>query len=565
MLLRACRGALLGSPVADDFAFLYRIAFHHPLDLLDSMGATFYWRPMSRQLYFSLVGGAVLARPWVASAVNAALLLALGALLYRIARRGMAPPVAATIALFPLLAEPARALLAWPSGAQHLLAAVGAALALHEALAGRLVTAAAAALAGVLSHESAALVLPGLPLVAWFRTRDRRETALWAGAAAAVAALWMAGYAIARHHGVAMPPRVGGLSLIGRLPRLLLLALTATLNLEEAPSDVYLTVVLGTLALIAIAVVLIVRGHRVRATAKAVGPAALWFAVGIIPLAVLLPDWNAWRAFVPTVGLGFALTALLGAGSSWLAAGFMVLRLVALLNSMAAPAVVWPGPPPTASHMSFPRIARLQRIVESTRREMERVHPRLEPGSSVRYWSLPRMAEVGYMESRALRVWYRDTTLAWARFGGNPGLKTRVDALVEFSKGEPFPAYVIEPDALRLYLAGSAAMMENRYVTGESLMVASGLAHHRNGSFRGVLARNRAFMAYNQKRYGLADSLALISARINDDDPEAWAMAAATAYAAGDSARAAVAVRRALTIDPQNAFGLRVAKALRIP
>ena len=262
MLLRACRGALLGSPVADDFAFLYRIAFQHPLDLLDSMGATFYWRPMSRQLYFSLVGGAVLARPWVASAVNAALLLALGALLYRIARRGMAPPVAATIALFPLLAEPARALLAWPSGAQHLLAAVGAALALHEALAGRRVTAAAAALAGVLSHESAALVLPGLPLVAWFRTRDRRETALWAGAAAAVAALWMAGYAIARHHGVAMPPRVGGLSLIGRLPRLLLLALTATLNLEEAPSDVYLTVVLGTLALIAIAVVLIVRGHR---------------------------------------------------------------------------------------------------------------------------------------------------------------------------------------------------------------------------------------------------------------------------------------------------------------
>ena len=59
-------------------------------------------------------------------------------------------------------------------------------------------------------------------------------------------------------------------------------------------------------------------------------------------------------------------------------------------------------------------------------------------------------------------------------------------------------------------------------------------------------------------------TLAMQSARINDDDPEAWAMAAATAYAAGDTARAAGAVRRALTIDPENAFGLRVAKALRM-
>src|SRR6185503_16509701 len=54
VLLWASRGAPLGTPVADDFAFLYRLGFQHPLDPFDSMGATYYWRPLSRQAWFSL-------------------------------------------------------------------------------------------------------------------------------------------------------------------------------------------------------------------------------------------------------------------------------------------------------------------------------------------------------------------------------------------------------------------------------------------------------------------------------------------------------------------------------
>src|SRR5262245_11911684 len=54
----ACRGGSLGAAVADDYSFLHRLLFEKPLDPFDSMGATFYWRPVSRQLYFSLVG------PW---------------------------------------------------------------------------------------------------------------------------------------------------------------------------------------------------------------------------------------------------------------------------------------------------------------------------------------------------------------------------------------------------------------------------------------------------------------------------------------------------------------------
>src|SRR6266516_18729 len=47
-----------GTTVLDDYAFLDRLTFQHPLDPFDSMAGAFYWRPLSRQLYFSLIG------PW---------------------------------------------------------------------------------------------------------------------------------------------------------------------------------------------------------------------------------------------------------------------------------------------------------------------------------------------------------------------------------------------------------------------------------------------------------------------------------------------------------------------
>src|SRR5256885_2088106 len=71
------RGAPLGFPVADDYAFLYRLQFQRPLDFLDSMGATFYWRPVSRQLYFLAMGKPLLHALWIVPAAHAVLFLAL--------------------------------------------------------------------------------------------------------------------------------------------------------------------------------------------------------------------------------------------------------------------------------------------------------------------------------------------------------------------------------------------------------------------------------------------------------------------------------------------------------
>ena len=85
------------------------------------------------------------------------------------------PPLAAGLACFPLLAEPARIFLAWPSAAQHLLGAFFAALAIERAAAGSLFTSSAAALLALLSNEAAFVVLPALPLLAWFRTRSNER------------------------------------------------------------------------------------------------------------------------------------------------------------------------------------------------------------------------------------------------------------------------------------------------------------------------------------------------------------------------------------------------------
>src|SRR5215470_17266323 len=195
VLLFACRGAPLGTAAVDDYSFLHWLRFRHPLDFFDSMGASFYWRPLSRQIYFLAVGPWLLQAPWGAALLHGALLAALFVLLYRCARRGFDPLLAALIASVPLASESSRVLLGWPSAAQHLLALVAIAAALHEALVGRKVTAVLAAAAAMLCHDAAAPVLVALPVAAWLRTRRRNEALVWAGLSLAVVVVWEAGYA----------------------------------------------------------------------------------------------------------------------------------------------------------------------------------------------------------------------------------------------------------------------------------------------------------------------------------------------------------------------------------
>ena len=193
----ASRGALFGVPAADDYDYLFWLRFH-PFTLFDSMGSLDYWRPVGRQLYYVATDPFLFRAPWVVGVLHGALLLAVFALLYRIARRAYSAPISASIAAFPLLAEPLRTLLVWPTGGEYLLALAFTALAVHEVFYERPATSALAMLAALLSHEASGLALVAIPWIAWRRGLGAFRWGAWM---AGVAVLWLAGHQIAHARG----------------------------------------------------------------------------------------------------------------------------------------------------------------------------------------------------------------------------------------------------------------------------------------------------------------------------------------------------------------------------
>ena len=499
-LLWTCRGAPFGVPVADDYLFLARVRFQHPLEWFDSMGAAWYWRPVSRQLYYSALAPALLRAPWIAAALHVVLLAALYVVLFRIARRIWDAPVAAAIASFPLLAEPTRLLLIWPSGAQHLIAMLGVAFAVHETLSGRRITAAIALLVALLSHELGALALPAVPLVAFARGARGRALAGWLAASAVPAALWLGGRAVAATHGMRLPPG-GDLAHFawGQVPEILMRSLIAQLNLESLGDPVRVAVriaylLIAALALLVFALDRAARRRLMNATPALAG-ALVWFVVGVVPFAGLLPDWNGWHAALPGLGLGFAALGALGSGRTWLAVAIAAVRLVALL-ALPGPRDVTGVPPATASLLSFERVTRLQRVVGSTHEALTSRFATLPTGAEVRYWSVPLLSEVGYSEARALRVWYGDSTLHWRKFGGEAGLEQRVDALIDYNLPSASPAVVIEPIAIARMRDASRAMRAGRLAEADSLLLAALEAQPRIAlPFEGAVLRVRASIA----------------------------------------------------------------------
>lgn len=559
LLLFAARTPTLGTPVADDYAFMAWRRFH-AFDLFDSFGAAYYWRPVSRQLWFTLVSPLLLHAPLLVAALDALLLFALSVVLYRIARRAFPPWVASAIAVFPVVAEPARVLVAWPSGAQHALAMLGAALAVHEILARRPVTAGLAALAAVLSHESAALVLPALVLVPWAARAPRRTIVGGAIAAVLVVAAWAAGYAVALRHGVQLPVRGDVSPALGRVPDALGRMLRAQIGFEPLPAQArtLVTVSAVILALIAVAMAFAppVRARLRRAWPLLAG-SALWFVLASLPLATLLPDWNEWRTSMAGLGLGFATTGAFALVSPWLAGVWALVHCMVLLAAPAAPGVVTDFPPATDSDLSFERIVRLQRVVSSARQALLERYPALPKGGVVRYWSIPRIAEVGFYTPWAARVWYGDSTLSFRPFGGLKSLHERTDAVVEFEMPRPWPAVAIEPEATRLYTAGIDAMQHERVAAADSAFEAC-LAAQRVPApgMTGTVRANLARLAIVEHQVARAESLlALCSAEMGNTGGF-WMLQAHVALFHNDLDLASRNVQRCLQLEPDNGEAL---------
>ena len=564
----ASRGALLGVPAADDYDYLYWLKFH-PFTLFDSMGSLDYWRPVGRQLYYVVVAPFLFSAPWLVGLLHGVLLLLVFALLFRVARRGFPAPVAASIAAFPILAEPLRALLVWPTGGEYLLALVFTALAIHEVFHERPLTCALAVLAALASHEASGLALVAVPVIAWRRRGARADALKWGAWMAGVALVWFAGHQLAHARGAGWLAAGSAASLPSRLALAFSRSAVAQLNLEDARPTAVLVASLTYVALGAAAAWVLFRDRSARDRLRRHGApilgAVAWFAAGVAALSLLLPDWNAWRTALPALWLGFAVAGFLGTARPAFAVALLAVRLVSLALVAPAPSYMVGRSPETTSGVSFQRVARFQLAAEGVRRELMGRFPTLPPGTSVRYWARPRGTAISLVGSKAIGVWYGDSTLKWDwAWGSNDMLLPGQNPLLSFEHNDRV-AVVLEPAAVDLAREANRTMRESQWRMADSLfaLALAAQAGDPSDQFAGWAVKCRMAIALTLEQYERAESLnAVYKSHVGDTAPY-YGFDAVFALHRGDAVRAERSAKLCLEAEPQNEFALMVLRSLR--
>jgi len=563
----SCRGAPLGVPAADDYDYLHSLRFERPLDLLGPMGSLWYWRPLSRQAYFALFDGMFFRAPLAIAGFHLLLLLALFVFAYRAARRGFDPAGAAAIAAFPLLAEPTRALVSWPTGAQPLIAMTLIALALHEALARRAWSALLALSGALLSHEQALLALPAVPWAYAHAVQERRATRRFGLGVAAVFVLYGAARWIAFGHGAGLPSHDAPAAALAAAPAVLTQSLAAQFDLATLSGDkrrwiLALEAVLG-LAALALCLRRDVRS-RLRARVATLAAGGVWFVLGLLPLAFAAALWTPRHTSLPALGLGLLACGALACAAPRLALAFTALRLTALLLAPTAALVVTDRMSAETTPMSFLHLARLQRTADSARRALLAAHPTLPARTTVHYWSLPRDTEIAFAGARAAQVWYADPTLDfrfWNRY--EPGRDRSGEPILGFNLNVAQPAVVMRPGAVRHYQDAIRAWEAGDLGPAQSAFFDAIRAQQPPvGNFTNETVRLMARIAYARGRYDRADSLNQVDFQLSGPTPTYFGMEALLAIAAGDTVRAKRLAERCLTMRPNDDEGLSVMRAL---
>jgi tetratricopeptide (TPR) repeat protein len=181
----------------------------------------------------------------------------------------------------------------------------------------------------------------------------------------------------------------------------------------------------------------------------------------------------------------------------------------------------------------------------------------------VAYWIMPRLAEFGFQGSRALQVWYGDSTLAWSRFGGLRGLDRTFVAGVEYRYGHRDFAAALSREPLELFQRAGREATAGDYAKSDSLLDESQRSlHGYSGPFLGSIFLNRGVNAYNRGDRAAAESLWVRSGELGPETATYWVLGAALAMDRGERAVAVEAIRAALAQDPNDPDALRLAQRL---
>lgn len=501
-------GVPLGEPVADDFDHLHYALFAPRPSWLDGGGSGSFWRPLAYQGYFGLFARAFLAsRLWVVL-LHLSLLAAAVLLCYRTARRFMPGPWAAVAASFPLLSESARALIAVPVHFVDVGLILFSALALHEAAAGRLATSLAALAAAFGCKETALATALLLPWLAPAMPGPPLNTRLrWLAGAAAVTLAWALLYLwVRQHQGLALPRGLeSGLStlpataferarwaIVGTARALF------SLPLVRSPRDVPAAAALALL--IGAAAACFARSADARARFARVTPiviaGTLWCAAATAPLVAVYPIWSPQRVVYGGIGAGVALAATLGAAHPALPAALVAIRLALFVLAPAPPSRVTNLPPERGAFVDFERLTRVQRLAAETRAALTARYRTLPHGARVGFFSPPIMTTYAFGESRALQVWYRDTTLRWLRYDEmvrHP--EQELAAVVTFQPDADPQVLLLDPGSFRHYLVAGAMVRHEAWQAAldELALADSAAIDPRVRGYLGRIAGRRAF------------------------------------------------------------------------
>jgi len=502
-LLLHSLGAPLGEPVADDYDFLYHARFHAN-QWLDGGGSLFYWRPLARQAYYGLLGTMMLQHPAVVALLQALMVSLAAVLLYRTLRVRWPAPWAAAAAVFPFIMESARQLIATPTNMQDLGAVLLTAAALHEASRRRLPTALAALLGSLMCKEMAVVAAPLLALLAPVRTRGERIR--WAVAALVVVAAWGTVYLTAANgagllfaRDLFTEPEVLATPWWVRYAWALDHTTADALSLSGVPAPMRLAVLVAALGIVVIALAAMVARPEVRARAIDQWPwivgGLFWFLGVTATLADVYPEWRSYRSTFGLMGLGVALSALLGPVHRTLPAVLAGLKLAALALSPPPPLLVEaiPGARPTA--VTYSELVRVQRFVGLTRRTLLDAYPSLPPGTRIGRHLVPRLAMYGFAGDRALQVWYRDTTVRWLPFGDFVNdTAARPATIVQYEPHAARQIALVSPAAMRTLIEAADDVAHARWpVALAALAKAEALQPDRGAdAFFGIVADRRA-------------------------------------------------------------------------
>lgn len=527
-LLARASGASLAEPFADDFDFL-RHAWLAPWSWLDGGGAAIYWRPLSRQGYYAVLGPWLMRAPALIVGLHCALLVATSLLLYRSLRARWPGPWSASVASFLLLTEASRAFLLWPTTFQDLGALLFSALAIHAATRRRLVGATLSVAAALLCKETAvvtALLVPWIPGLG-----DRRARQRWNAVMLATIAIWGAVYAAILHRGAVMfasqleaawppwPQRFGWALQLGLRDGL---GLGALPGWEAWGLASGFALVLGGVALRSLLDA--AARARLAAASQWIGWGLAWFFLQSALLAQVFPLWGPFRSVFGMLGLGLALVAATWAAAPRLVAALVGLRLIALLASIGPPTLIEDVPTGQAASYDFESLARLSRLTHETRAVLVSSHPTLPPAATVVWSHRPTMAQHAFARGEALQVWYRDTTLRWIGWEQAQNDTTRQpDVVLEFEPDQQPQVMALAPGAASAYLDAVQDLAAN--VTDRALArlaLADSLQHDRRARvFLAAIAGKRALAELGRDDLAGARAAAESSLRLWRDGNDA--------------------------------------------